>query len=194
LVVGEDAVRKLIMTVRSKLMGLALVVEGGACVIALVLARVWDIALFSLTEHLLRDSLIGIAAASIPFALFAFSLSERAQTIPIISSLRKTIRGEIRPLFASLTLIDISLISLWAGFAEELLFRGVIQAKGGIIAASCLFGVLHWVTPAYAIVAAVIGFYIGLLYHVFHGLLLPIELHCIYDFGALIYLKYFLPE
>jgi hypothetical protein len=179
---------------RSKLLGLALVVEGGALLLALVLARVWDIALLPLTEHLLRDCLIGTAAAAIPFALFAFSLSERTKTIPIISSLRKTIRDEIRPLFASLTVIDISLISLWAGFAEELLFRGVIQAKLGIIAASCLFGCMHWVTPAYAIVAAAIGFYIGLLYHIFQGLLIPIQVHCIYDFAALIYLKYLLRE
>jgi hypothetical protein len=178
------------MSVRSKLLALALVVEGGALLLALVLARVWGIALFPLTEHLLRDCLIGTASASIPFALFFFSLSERAKAIPILSSLRKTIRGEIRPLFASLTMIDIALISLGAGCAEELLFRGVIQARVGIIAASILFGCIHCVTPAYAVVAAVIGFYIGLLYHVFQGLLIPIVLHCIYDFGALIYLKY----
>jgi membrane protease YdiL (CAAX protease family) len=81
-----------------------------------------------------------------------------------------------------------------AGLAEELLFRGVIQAKWGIIAASILFGVLHAVTPAYVILATVIGFYIGLLYHCFQGLLIPIQLHCIYDFGALIYLRYFVKE
>jgi hypothetical protein len=182
------------MSVRSKLLALALVVEGGALLLALVLARVWGIVLFPLTEHLLRDCLIGTAAASIPFALFSFSLSERAKAIPILSSLRKTIKGEIRPLFASLTMIDIALISIGAGCAEELLFRGVIQARAGIIAASILFGCMHWVTPAYAIVATLIGFYIGLLYHVFQGLLIPIELHCIYDFGALIYLKYCLCE
>jgi membrane protease YdiL (CAAX protease family) len=194
LVVGEDAVRKVTMTVRSKLMGLALVVEGVAFVMAMVLARAWRVALFPLTEHLLRDCLIGTAAASIPFALFAFSLSEKAKAIPIIGSVGKTIRGAIRPLFASTALIDISLISLWAGLAEELLFRGVIQAKWGIIAASILFGLLHSVTPAYAVVATVMGFYIGMLYHVFQSLLIPIQMHCIYDFGALIYLKYVVRE
>jgi membrane protease YdiL (CAAX protease family) len=182
------------MTVRSKLLGLALLVEGAAFFIALVLARLWSIHLFPLTEHLLRDCLIGTAGAAIPFALFCFSLSEKAKAVPIIRSLRKTITGEIKTLFASATFIDICLISIMAGLAEELLFRGVIQAKWGILAASILFGLLHSVTPAYILLATVIGFYIGLLYHIFQSLLIPIQLHCIYDFGALIYLRYRVKE
>jgi len=178
------------MSLRSKLLGLALLVEGLAFVAALILARVWGIALFPLTEHLLRDCLIGTAAAFIPFALFVFSLAEKARRIPLLGSVIKTVRGEIKAIFAQTPVIDICLISLWAGLAEELLFRGVIQAKGGLIVASILFGLLHAVTPAYALLATVIGFYIGLLYHFFQSLLIPIQLHCIYDFAALIYLKY----
>jgi membrane protease YdiL (CAAX protease family) len=182
------------MSLRSKLLGLALLVEGMAFIIALVLARIWSIPLFPLTEHLLRDCLIGTAGASLPFVLFCFSLSEKAKAVPIIRSLRKTITDDIRTLFASTTFIDICLISIMAGLAEELLFRGVIQAKWGILAASILFGLLHSVTPAYILLATVIGFYIGLLYHVFQSLLIPIQLHCIYDFGALIYLRYRVKE
>jgi membrane protease YdiL (CAAX protease family) len=182
------------MSLRSKLLGLALLVEGMAFIIAVVLARIWDIPLFPLTEHLLRDILIGTAGAAIPFALFVFSLSEKGKAIPIIRSLRKTITGDIRTLFASTTFIDICLISIVAGLAEELLFRGVIQAKWGILAASILFGLLHSVTPAYILFAIAIGFYIGLLYHIFQSLLIPIQLHCIYDFGALIYLRYRVKE
>ena len=182
------------MSLRSKLLLLALLVEGGALIAALVLARIWGIVLFPLTEHILRDMLIGTAAAAIPFALFVFSLSEKARAVPIIRSVRKTISGDIRTLFASTTVVDIFLVSLAAGLAEELLFRGVIQARWGIIAASILFGLVHSVTPAYVLLATVIGFYIGLLYHCFQSLLIPIQLHCIYDFGALIYLRYFVKE
>jgi membrane protease YdiL (CAAX protease family) len=182
------------MSLRSKLLVLALLVEGVAFLLALVLARLWGIPLSPLTAHLLRDCLIGTAGAAIPFALFVFSLSEKAKAVPIIRSLRKTITGDIRTLFASTTFIDICLISIVAGLAEELLFRGVIQAKWGILAASILFGLLHSVTPAYILLATLIGFYIGLLYHVFQSLLIPIQLHCIYDFGALIYLRYCVKE
>jgi membrane protease YdiL (CAAX protease family) len=182
------------MSLRSKLLGLALLVEGMAFILALVLARLWSIPLLPLTKHLLRDILIGTAGTVIPFILFCFSLSEKAKAVPIIRSLRNTITGDIRTLFASTSFVDICLISSVAGLAEELLFRGVIQAKWGIIAASILFGLLHSVTPAYILLTTVIGFYIGLLYHIFQSLLIPIQLHCIYDFGALIYLRYRVKE
>ena len=182
------------MSLRLKLLFLALVVEGAAFVLALILARQWGMALFPLTEHLLRDVLIGTAAAAIPFALFCFTLSEKAEAIPLLGSVRRIMRGEIRAVFASTTLVDICLISLWAGLAEELLFRGVLQAKWGILAASILFGVLHFVTPAYALAAFVIGIYIGLVHHLFQSLLIPIQLHAIYDFGALVYLRYAVHE
>jgi len=194
LVIGYNAVRKRSMTLRSKLLLLALLVEGAAFVLALFLARQWGMALFPLTEHLLRDVLIGTGAAALPFALFCFTLSEKADAIPLLGSVRRIMRGEIKAIFASTTLVDICLISLWAGFAEELLFRGVIQAKWGLVWASILFGVLHFVTPAYALVAFVIGIYIGLVHHFFQSLLIPIQLHAIYDFGALIYLQYFVRE
>ena len=182
------------MSLRSKLLVLALLVEGAAFILALFLARQWGIALFPLTKHLLHDVLIGTAAAAIPFALFCFTLSEKAEGIPLLGSIRKTVRKDIKAVFASTTVVDICLISLWAGLAEELLFRGVIQARWGLLAASILFGVLHFVTPVYALLAMVIGFYIGLVYHFFQSLLIPIQLHAIYDFGALIYLRYVVRE
>jgi len=182
------------MSLRLKLLFLALVVEGAAFVLALVLARQWGIVLFPLTEHLLRDVLIGTAAAAIPFALFCFTLSAKAEGIPLLGSIKKTVGKEIKAVFASTTVIDICLISLWAGLAEELLFRGVIQAKWGLLAASILFGVLHFVTPAYALVAFMIGIYIGLVHHFFQSLLIPIQLHTLYDFGALLYLRYVVHE
>jgi membrane protease YdiL (CAAX protease family) len=191
------AIHKIIthsMSLRFKLLFLALVVEGAIFILALFLARHWGISLFPLTEHLLCDLLIGTAAAVIPFVLFIFTLSEKAKAIPLLGSVRRIMKGEIKAVFSSATVVDICLISLWAGLAEELLFRGVIQAKWGLIAASILFGALHFVTPAYALLATVVGIYIGLLQHFFQSLLIPIQLHAIYDFGALLYLRYVVRE
>jgi hypothetical protein len=182
------------MSLRIKMLLLALVVEGGTFIVAVILARELGIALFPLTEAPLRDIVIGTVAATVPFLFFIFVLSDAGKAIPLLGSVRKIIQECITPLFASATLVDIFVISLGAGIAEELLFRGVIQAKGGIVAASVLFGVLHWVTPAYALLATIIGFYIGLVYHFGQSLLIPVQLHCIYDFGALIYLKYVVRE
>jgi CAAX protease family protein len=178
------------MSLRVKLLSLALVVEGAACALALFLAREWGIALSPLSAHLLRDLLVGTAAAALPFALFVFTLSERAKAIPLLGAVRRLMRGEITTVFASATVVDICLISIWAGMAEELLFRGVIQARWGLFPASILFGVLHFVTPAYALLATVVGLYIGLLHQFFQSLLIPIQLHALYDCAALLYLRY----
>lgn len=182
------------MSSRSKLLTLTFLIEGSVLGVALLVARLCGIALFPLSEDLPRDLLVGTCGALFPLALFVFSLSKKAETIPLLRSVRKIVLTEIKTIFSTTGLIDICFISLFAGFAEELLFRGVIQAKLGILAASIMFGLLHWVNPAYVIVATVIGFYIGILYHLYQSLLMLIQLHFVYDLGALIYLKYFTNE
>ncbi len=95
-------------------------------------------------------------------------------------------------MFSEAKLPDLCFISVFAGLAEELLFRGVIQVKLGIVGASIIFGLLHFLTPAYFIIATLMGFYLGFLFQYYDSLLIPIQLHFIYDLGALIYLRYFL--
>ncbi len=175
---------------RFKLIILAVAAEGVVFMIALILGRFFDINFLPLTRNFLRDILIGTIGASLPFALFVLTLTARAEKIPILGSLRKTMITDVKSIFSNTCFLDIILISLIAGFAEEFLFRGVIQAKFGIIIASILFGLVHFVTPAYVVVASFIGFYIGFFYLVFEGLLIPIQLHFIYDLAALLYLKH----
>ena len=86
------------------------------------------------------------------------------------------------------------MVSLIAGFAEEILFRGIIQIRFGIVTASILFGLVHFVSPAYLIVTSVMGLYIGCVFYLSGSLLVPIQLHFIYDLGALVYLRYFVKE
>ncbi|MEF9437204.1 MAG: CPBP family intramembrane metalloprotease [Candidatus Mariimomonas ferrooxydans] len=176
---------------RIKILAIALLIESIALISAFLLARYFDISLFPLTANFFRDILIGTLAAFPPFALFVFSLSEKAEKFPVIGSLKKIMITDIRAIFSNAHFFDLFLISLLAGFAEEILFRGIIQYKFGIIIASILFGLVHFLTPAYALIAVIMGFYIGIFFHVFESLLIPIHLHFIYDLGALIYLKYF---
>ncbi len=134
---------------------------------------------------------MGTFGASFPLVLFIFSLSKQAEKIPFMGSLRKIIVIDIKNLFSNASLLDICLISILAGFAEELLFRGVIQVKLGIVGASIIFGLLHFVTPAYCVIATIMGFYLGFLFQYYESLLIPIQLHFIYDMGALVYLRYY---
>jgi membrane protease YdiL (CAAX protease family) len=103
---------------------------------------------------------------------------------------------QLGPLLASRSAAELALIATLAGAAEEILFRGVIQMEltglltgaGGVLVASVAFGLAHFVTPTYAVLAAVAGLYLGTLYLLQGNLLVPILAHTLYDFVALLYL------
>lgn len=170
---------------------IAVLIEGTALLAAILFAAYFDIHLLPLTDKPVRDIFIGTAGAVVPFILFLFTLSKTARRIPLFSSLRETVITDVRAIFRNMKLTDLMIISLLAGFAEEMFFRGVLQTKFGIIAASVIFGLFHSVSFAYVIVTILMGFYIGMLFHVSGSLLVPIHLHFIYDFAALTYLSYF---
>jgi hypothetical protein len=91
--------------------------------------------------------------------------------------------------------LQLALLAALAGIGEELLFRGVLQVglarvlpdAGALVAASALFGLVHFVSPAYVLLAGVVGLYLGGLFLFQGNLLVPIIAHALYDFVALIY-------
>jgi membrane protease YdiL (CAAX protease family) len=114
----------------------------------------------------------------------------------------------IVPLFRTCNWIELAAISFLAGLGEELLFRGLLQTGFAqwtgdflphtpsaalmgdwmaIIFVAILFGALHAVNVAYAVLAAIIGVYLGWLYLVTGNLAVPIVAHGLYDFVALAY-------
>jgi membrane protease YdiL (CAAX protease family) len=110
-----------------------------------------------------------------------------------VARLVTMVQEKLSPLFRGATVPELALLALLAGVAEEALFRGVIQdALGGwlpagaaLIIGSLLFGVAHWVTTTYAVLAGIVGVYLGALYLVTGNLLAPIVTHALYDFVAL---------
>lgn len=179
---------------RRTLMLLVLATENIALLAAILLSRLLDIDLHLSTKDIFRDVIAGTLSALPPLGLFIFSMSGKTENIKFLRRLRSTMMLSVRPAFAGAKLPDIIVISLAAGIAEELLFRGVIQARFGLVASSVLFGAVHLVTPAYAVITALIGLYIGTLYIFFGSLLVPIQLHFAYDLLALVYLKYFVSD
>jgi len=113
-----------------------------------------------------------------------------------LKDLRDFVGRQILPLFKNASLLQLGLLSVLAGVGEEALFRGVLQTwlvqhvgiYPGWILASIAFGLAHYVNRAYAIVATLIGLYLGWLYLVSGNLLLPVIAHALYDFVALIVL------
>jgi len=79
------------------------------------------------------------------------------------------------------------LLSLCAGGAEELLFRGVLQEHWGIWPTALAFGLFHALSPAYFAVATVIGLYLGAAFLLADGnLYVPALIHALYDFVVLL--------
>ncbi|NQU23898.1 MAG: CPBP family intramembrane metalloprotease [Candidatus Nealsonbacteria bacterium] len=104
------------------------------------------------------------------------------------------------PMFRQCNLLELAVISLLAGLGEEMLFRSIVQqgvADGvggthgvwiGLVAAAVLFGLIHGITPMYALLATAIGFYLGGLWIATENLLVPITAHAVYDFAVFVYL------
>jgi membrane protease YdiL (CAAX protease family) len=101
------------------------------------------------------------------------------------------------PAFARWTIGELLLVSLLAGVGEELLFRGVLQpALAGslgpwwaLIAASLMFGLVHFLSVSYAVFATLMGVWLGVLWIASGNLLVPIVAHAAYDFLTLVYVR-----
>lgn len=81
-----------------------------------------------------------------------------------------------------------------AGLSEEMLFRGLLQpwvetAWGywpALLVSNLIFGLLHWVTPMYALIAGLIGIYLGMMLDAAEtrNLYIPVFIHGLYDYLA----------
>lgn len=138
------------------------------------------------------DALKGLLATLPPLALFFGAV--KAQWKPL-RGIQEFLEVEMRPLFRGWTAFHILIVSLLAGLSEEFLFRGAVQGilgrvMGGLpalVLASVIFGCFHPLTWGYVLMAALIGFYLGLCWILTGNLLVPIITHAVYDFVALIW-------
>ncbi len=117
-----------------------------------------------------------------------------------LGELVRVVEQLLVPIFREMRLAELAIIALLAGLGEEMLFRGVIQqaiadAIGSgagpwiaLAAASLLFGLSHSITASYAVLAGLIGLYLGGLWMFTGNLLVPVIIHALYDFLALVYL------
>ena len=110
--------------------------------------------------------------------------------------LQHEVLEKIVPFFAECSWLELTVVAVAAGLAEEALFRGVLQIgladwlgpSGALLLASTLFGLCHLLTPTYALIAALLGLYLGGLLIASGNLLPAILVHASYDLGALLYL------
>ena len=135
--------------------------------------------------------LAGLAAAVAVFAVALF-IFYCAPDVPGVRSLRRVFR-EMRPMFSTLRMPHLILISVAAGVGEELFFRGALQTNSNWVVASICFGLAHVGgrdTLMYGVLAMAIGAGLSGLAAATGGLLAPIVAHAVYDAAALAFCRW----
>jgi len=148
------------------------------------------------------DALLGCAAAVPMFALFVAGMSWPRRHGSVTSAggplgrIRQINNEFIRPLFQPCSVLELACLSALAGLGEEWFFRGFLQAGLsqwlqpwlGWTIANFTFGLLHFLTPTYGLLATLAGFYFASIWQMTGNLLTPIIAHAVYDWLALVYL------
>ncbi len=138
-------------------------------------------------------AIVGFIAAGPP--LLAMWWCSQSQWVSL-RGLMDEIEHRIIPLFSGCPQSALILICVLAGVGEEALFRGVLQSVftlwvgpgPALVLTSVVFGLGHLITPVYAVLAGVLGFYLGWLSLVSDNLLPAMIAHGFYDYVALRFL------
>lgn len=88
-------------------------------------------------------------------------------------------------IFKNRSIGGILVLSLFVAFAEELLFRGVLQTNFGLLVASLLFALVHiryLRKPLLLTSVVLISFYLGYLFKLTDNLLVTMTAHFLVDF------------
>lgn len=171
---------------------MALTGEAGLLLLAWALSRWLDISPF----QSLRPSFAALAwgiIATLPLLLGLWWMLTTGWGP--VRRLVEFVVEQLGPLLAGCSAVELAALAAVAGIGEEVLFRGVIQAGLArllpvglaLVVASALFGLVHFATRAYALLAGIMGLYLGVLFLVQGSLLAPILTHALYDFVALVY-------
>ena len=158
--------------------------------VALAVGAILHLAPFATLSWNLRGLAAGVAATAPLLLLLAWCLRTRFGPI---ARLVRTVEQRAAPLFAGQTAAAIGLVAALAGLGEEALFRGVMQtallarvpAWAAVSLTAAAFGLAHALTLTYAVLAALVGGYLGWLHVASGNLLVPILAHALYDFVAL---------
>lgn len=178
---------------RRQLLILSTAFEGGLILLALALGWAFGHAPFA-TLRLDAGAAAAGLAGTLPLLAMLWIVDRTRWRI--FAGLRRDIDEAVIRLFANGRIPDLALLSLLAGVGEEALFRGVIQeglrgrlgVPAAIAAAGLLFGLAHFISASYALYAALVGAYLGLLLAATGNLLVPVIVHGLYDFLALTWL------
>ena len=180
---------------RRSFLRLALSGEAGLLLLAWGLARWLQVIPLSTFEPSWSGLLWGLAATAPALLALVWMMRARAGAVRRLVDL---VLEQLGPLIGRQSGTSLAALALVAGFSEEVLFRGVIQAgitrccslAVGLTITSLLFGLVHFASRTYAIFAAIMGLYLGALFQLTGNLFVPIVTHVGYDFVALVWVSH----
>ncbi len=175
---------------RRQFLTLALIVEGGLIVLAVLLAWALNVPLAELLEWNPEAIAWGIGT-TIPLCL----VFGAAYWKPMGSyrRIKDFLLDSLGPSLAACRWYELLVVAALAGIGEELLFRGVLQTwmvrwgyPQNLILSNIVFALCHAITVTYTILAFAMGILLGLLLDApaQRSLLAPILTHALYDFFA----------
>ncbi|MFQ5549654.1 MAG: lysostaphin resistance A-like protein [Gemmatimonadales bacterium] len=173
---------------RSHLLGLALALEG-----TLVGLAVGADALLDVPPYWGWPGYRAVAASVVAvFPMLGMLYLSVNGRLPGAESLRRSI-DDVLLLFDGANKWDLLVVSILAGTAEEVLFRGVmvgwmtgsLGVAAAIIVSSIVFGLVHAISLVYAVYAMLVGAYFAILFVTTGDIWVPILTHTLYDFLAL---------
>ena len=172
---------------------LALVFEGGLVPLALVLALLLGVAPWAGYRPGGATPALAVAA-TLPLVAGLALLAAAAPGH--LRAIDRLIRPLVEAMFRGRGRWAVVTVAALAGLGEELLFRGVLQGwlaglAGPWLAvgvAALVFGLAHYLSWAYFVLATAMGLYLGALYQLSGDLLLPTLVHALYDWIAIEYL------
>jgi membrane protease YdiL (CAAX protease family) len=171
----------------------AVLFEGGLGVVALIWAYWRKIPWQQALTPTIRSCWLGVAAGVVLLLINYAIIEYGSRYIPALQTIKSLMEHQVAPLFKTLHPASVIVIAVVSGGAEELFFRGVLQAQIGLIGASLLFGLAHvWKKTAipYGIYAAVIGGYFRGLYLLTHNLWVPMIAHMVNNGVAILYCQH----
>jgi membrane protease YdiL (CAAX protease family) len=177
---------------------IAVAVEGGLALVAIVLAWIFRI---PLREQIPASGNLLVLAVTrgvlVTMPMFAVFLWLVHSSWTPLRELRRQVDWLIAEMFSTANSAQFALVALLAGVGEELLFRGVLQSLIGqwttpiigLVITSLLFGLAHALSKLYFLLATAIGLCFGSLVLQYNDLVAPMVAHSLYDFLALTYLS-----
>jgi uncharacterized protein len=171
---------------------LGCLLELGMLLLALLLALAFQLPLAAMIQWNLAAVALGLAATLPLLLMLAWVIRSRWGPL---ARIRHFLEAILAQAFGGWSWLQIGMVALLAGVAEELLFRGVLQTLlaswlgpvAALLLASLLFGLCHSVTRAYVVLVTVVGVYFGGLWLWTGNLLVPMVAHGVYDLVALGY-------